>query len=73
MKGDKAMTKEFINRVCSTAFIDTAKYRYKAKVKEGFTNGKPTRDILITRILLSDLDTTAALGEWETVKVIKNA
>lgn len=57
------MTKTFESKVLSRRTVDTRKYRYIVKTF-------PDR-MAIQRIELSKLDTTAALTDWETVKIYK--
>ena len=54
------MTKQFIDRVIKERIVDTAKYRYCAKALAG--------SLTIIRLPIVDLDTTAAIDGWETVK-----
>ena len=53
------MKKEFIEKVIKYGSIDTKKYRYRALEL-------PDR-LIIKRIPLEYLDTTAAIDGWETV------
>lgn len=57
------MTKKFESKVLYRSSVDTRKYRYVAK--------KFADHLEIRRIELSKLDTTAALTDWETVKIYK--
>lgn len=57
------MKKEFIEKVIRLGSVDTDKYRYVAREY-------PDR-LEVQRLLLSELDTTAALDSWETVQVVK--
>jgi len=60
------MTREFTERVLSERVVDTKTYRYAAK-----ECGDDEKQWLeIRRIRLEKLGTTAALDDWETVKVI---
>lgn len=52
------MTKQFEEKVIREHIVDTKNYRYTVK------------DNTIQRLPLEYLDTTAALTEWETVKVL---
>lgn len=61
------MKKQFINEILCKRIVDTRKYRYVAQ--ECYNDREQW--IEIRRIPLSDLDTTAALADWETVKVIR--
>lgn len=54
------MTKQFIDRVFRERIVDTSKYRYCAKEISG--------SLTIIRLPIADLDTTAAIDGWETVK-----
>lgn len=54
--------KDFFYHVLREKSVDTRRYRYVAVCK-------PDR-IEIQRCPVSDLDTTAALGPWEVVKVL---
>lgn len=62
MKGVAVMNKEFEARVKFEGVVDTKKYRYVYKVRDGIRKSR------IIRIEISKLDTTAALNEWEVVK-----
>lgn len=53
------MKKKFLERVMRERMVDTRKYRYLFATK----NGKAE----VIRLPLEDLDTTAALNDWETV------
>lgn len=53
------MNKKFIEKVICERIVDTKQYRYVAH-DDG-------HKILIKRIDINALDTTAALEEWETV------
>lgn len=61
------MTKEFAEKVMRERIVDTKKYRYT--VKECHENNSQWAEI--RRLPIEKLDTTAAIGEWETVKIIK--
>lgn len=60
------MTKDFINRLMHDRIIDTRNYRYI--VTEEHDNEEQWAEI--KRIPLSQLDTTATIDGWETVKRI---
>lgn len=57
------MTTNFEQRVIREGIVDTRKYRYICK------DYADRREI--KRLPIDDLDTTAALDGWETVKVIR--
>ena len=57
------MTKKFESKVLYRGIVDTRKYRYVTK--------EIADHLEIRRIELSKLDTTAALTDWETVKIYK--
>lgn len=67
MKGESTMKKEFEKRVLNERIVDTAKYRYV--VAE--CHNSSSQWFEIRRIPLDQLDTTASINGWETVKVIK--
>lgn len=60
------MTKEFVERVMKERIVDTEKYRYM--VTECHNSERQWAEI--RRLPLDELDTTAAVDGWETVKVI---
>lgn len=60
------MKRDFIERVIRERVVDTRKYRYTIKERQTVTEQYAE----IRRLPLSDLDTTAAIDGWETVKVI---
>ncbi len=60
------MKKEFIDRITRERIVDTRKYRYV--IKECYNATEQWAEI--RRLPLEDLDTTAAIDGWETVKVI---
>lgn len=60
------MTMDFINRIIRNRIIDTAKYRYIAVE----CNDADKQWLEIRRLQLSQLDTTAAIDGWTTVKRI---
>ena len=53
------MKKEFIKKVLNERIVDTAKYRYVAKVRDGLQ--------YIVRLPIADLDTTGAIDGWTVV------
>ena len=53
------MKKEFLNRILYEGVVDTRKYRYIAN--------NPGASIVIRRLPIKDLDTTATIDGWETV------
>lgn len=53
------MKKEFLNRVLHEGVVDTRKYRY-------IVNDSGA-DIVVRRLPIEDLDTTAAIDGWETI------
>lgn len=53
------MKKEFLNRILYEGVVDTRKYRYIAN--------NPGDSIVIRRLPIKDLDTTATIDGWETV------
>lgn len=53
------MKKEFIEKVLNERIVDTAKYRYVAKVRDGVQ--------YIARLPIMDLDTTSAIDGWTVV------
>lgn len=57
------MTKDFEARIMRERIVDTKLYRYI--VKECGDHAE------IQRLPLRDLDTTAAIDSWQTVKIIK--
>ena len=61
-KASKRVRDSFLRRVVSERMIDTELYRYAIFEKEDRA--------LIRRIPIDELDTTAALTDWETVAVI---
>lgn len=61
------MKKEFIERVIRERVVDTKTYRYI--VKDCYDATEQWAEI--RRLPLADLNTTAAIDGWETVKVIK--
>lgn len=66
------MKKSFEARVLRERVVNTEKYRYT--VQECYGAPDPytyTQWLEIRRLPLEDLGTTAALTDWETVKVIR--
>lgn len=61
------MTHDFMDRIIRERIVDTAKYRYIAKEKKN----TDCQWLEILRLPIKQLDTTAAIDGWETVKVIK--
>jgi len=61
------MTQEFINKVRREGIVDTQTYRYICKDMSSATE----QWLEIQRLPLEQLDTTAAIDGWVTVKVIK--
>jgi hypothetical protein len=61
----KAMTKAFENRVKKELTVDTKTYRYEYEciINQGIA--------VIKRLPIRDLNTTAAIDGWETVKIYK--
>lgn len=57
------MTKEFEKKIIMMGIVDTKMYRYI--IKDCGDHGE------IRRLPIKLLDTTAALTEWEVVKVIR--
>ena len=59
------MTKAFENRVKKELTVDTKTYRYKFKciINQGIA--------VIKRLPIKELNTTAAIDGWETVKIYK--
>lgn len=53
------MKRQFIEKVLNERIVDTVKYRYVAKVREGVQ--------YVARILIADLDTTSAIDCWTVV------
>lgn len=53
------MKKEFIKKVLNERIVDTVKYRYVAKVRDGVQ--------YIIKLPISDLDTTNAIDRWTVV------
>lgn len=53
------MKKEFIEKVLNERIVDTAKYRYVAKVRDGVQ--------YIARLPIVDLDTTGAIDGWTVI------
>lgn len=53
------MKKEFLVRVLHEGVVDTRKYRY-------IVNDSGA-DIVVKRLPIEDLDTTAAIDGWETI------
>ena len=56
------MTKAFIDKVIRNGIVDTANYRYAYRADK-------TRAV-VERLPINQLDTTAALEQWEVVEVI---
>ena len=56
------MTAKFIDWVIREGIVDTKNYRYAYRVDK-------TRAV-VERLLISQLDTTAALEPWEVIEVI---
>ena len=63
------MTHEFIKKVIDEGIVDTRNYRYVAKTAYTATEAY----IQIKRLPIKDLDTTAAIDGWETVKEIRES
>lgn len=61
------MTTKFANRVISEGTVDTANHRYISVSCQDSSS----QWLEIRRLPLSDLDTTAALTNWETVATIR--
>lgn len=61
-KASKRVRDSFLRRVVRERMIDTDLYRYAIFEKED--------NILIRRIPIDELDTTAALTDWETVAIV---
>lgn len=57
------MTTKFENRIIREGIVDTRKYRY---VCNDYSDRRE-----IKRLPIEDLDTTAAIDGWETVKVVR--
>lgn len=59
------MTKAFENRVKKELTVDTKTYRYKFEciINQGIA--------VIKRLPIKELNTTAAIDGWETVKIYK--
>ena len=53
------MKSEFIDRVLKQRVVDTAKYRYVAKVRDGMQ--------YIARLPIPDLGTTNAIDGWTVI------
>jgi hypothetical protein len=57
------MTQQFVDKIIREGIVDTKNYRYITK--------ECGDHLEIRRLPIEKLDTTAALSEWETVKIIK--
>ena len=64
---DSVPKNAFYDRVIREQIIDTEQYRYIAKE----CHNADEQWVEIRRLPLNDLDTTAAIDGWETVKIIK--
>lgn len=60
------MNKNIRERILNGSIVDTKKYRYILKV----CGDHEKQWAEIRRIPLEHLDTTASIGDWETVEVI---
>lgn len=53
------MKKELLSRVLHEGVVDTRKYRYIV--------GESGADIVVKRLSIEDLDTTATIDGWKTI------